>query len=184
MNEVFEALKEVSDDQIDMIVKQLVFLHSHGTRIWIVGNGGSANSSSHLSSDLANLGFDTICLTDNVSRLTALANDEGWSVVYETMVKNHFNFGDCLIIFTVNGSAGKSAKGEKWSANLCGLAKYVRGRDGGMNHIIIFSGNDGGTIVKEASLCLSISSKDPYIVEGVHSVLAHLVCKGLKAALS
>lgn len=184
MNEVMNALKEVSDDQIDMIVKQLVFLHNHGARIWIVGNGGSSATASHLSSDLANLGFDTICLTDNVSRLSSLTNDHGWPIVYNLMVENHFHFGDCLIIFTVNGSAGKSAKGEKWSANLYGLAKYIRERDGGLNHITVFSGNDGGKIVKESSLCLSISSKNPYIVEGVHSVLAHLVCQGLKEELS
>ena len=184
MDEVMNALKEVSDEQIEMIVKHLVFLYSHGARIWIVGNGGSSATASHLSSDLANLGFDTICLNDNTSRLTAVTNDHGWPIVYNVMIEEHFNFGDCLIIFTVNGSAGKSAKGEKWSANLYGLAEYLRQRDDGMNHIIVFSGNDGGKIVKQSSLCLSISSKNPYIVEGVHSVLAHLVCQGLKEDLS
>ncbi len=184
INEVKEALKEVTDEQISMIVKQLAFIHGYGARIWLVGNGGSSATASHLCSDLSNLGFDALCLNDNTSRLTAITNDHGWPIVYNIMIENHFNFGDCLIIFTVNGSSGKSSKGEKWSANLYGLAKYVREQNDGMGHIIVFSGNDGGNILKESSLCLSIHSKDPYIVEGVHSVLAHLVCKGLKEELS
>ena len=177
MKEVLKSLGEISDSQIELIVKRLAFLHGNAARIWTVGNGGSSATASHLASDLATLGFDTICLTDNTSRLTAVTNDHGWPIVYNVIVENHFNSGDCLILFTVNGAAGKSDKGEDWSANLYNLAKYIKDRDNPMNTVIVFSGNRGGTIIGVSSICLGISSKDPYIVEGVHSILTHLVCK-------
>jgi len=181
IEKVMSSLREVSDEQISMVAERLLAINESGRKVWVVGNGGSSATASHFTSDLANLGFDVVCLTDNVPRLTALTNDHGWDEVYLMMLAYRFKPGDCLVIFTVNGSAGKSQGGTDWSANLHKAARFVRFQQGGKdNTIVLFSGNDGGDIIVQASLHLTISSKDPYVVEGIHSVLAHLVCADLK----
>ncbi len=181
IEKVMSSFREVSDEQISVVAERLLAINQSGRKVWVVGNGGSSATASHFTSDLANLGFDVVCLTDNVPRLTALTNDYGWDEVYFRMLAYRFKTGDCLIIFTVNGSVGKSQGGTDWSANLYKAARLVRFQPGSKdNTIVLFSGNDGGDIIKQASLHLTISSKDPYVVEGIHSVLAHLVCESIK----
>lgn len=179
IDEVIESLQEISQEQIDLVASRLFYIREQGNRVWIVGNGGSSLLASHLTSDLANLGFDAYCLTDNIARLTAITNDFGWKNVYSRQLKELFKPGDCLVIFTVHGSSGKSDAGEEWSANLYDAAKFVRENDELSNTIIVFSGCDGGDLYHLSSLCLSIASKEAYVVEGVNSALAHLVCHAL-----
>ena len=148
--------------------------------VYCVGNGGSSSLMSHLTSDLQNLGIEAVCLTDNTARLTALTNDEGWNHVYRHMIKNRVKPSDLLIVASVHGSAGLSWAGQGWSANLYDLVQLFRDRNA---KVLSFVGNNGGMIKPLSTLCLAIKSPDPYIVEGIHSVLAHAVCKEIRETM-
>lgn len=147
-------------------------------RVFLVGNGGSSSTASHLCSDLLNLGFDAVCLTDNVPRLTAVTNDYGWGHVYEHILKSYGSpIQSVLIIFSVNGSSGESGAGEAWSQNLYSLAKQARSCGASVVSIV---GNNGGEIRNVSDICISVESRDAYVVEGCHSVLAHALCMLLR----
>lgn len=145
--------------------------------VYLVGNGGSSSTMSHLASDLNNLGLYAICLTDNIPRLTALVNDYGWDEVYNRMQEQRNLEGSVLVVASVNGSKGVSDGDQAWSANLYSLAKMTLEKGGKVLSLI---GNKGGELKKMSTLAICLESKDPYIVEGVHSVIAHMICKELK----
>jgi len=175
IRKVTAELEELDLGWVINIFNLLLVTKRKGGRIWLAGNGGSASLCGHFASDLMNLGFDVCCMTDNVARLSALTNDYGWEYVYTIQMENHFKEGDVLFLCTVHGSVGREGSG--WSANLASAAKYAKEKGG---RVLLLSGNDGGRLKAIADRSLTIHSAEPYIVEGIHSVLTHLICSLLK----
>jgi len=151
--------------------------HRFNSTVWLVGNGGSSATMSHLASDLSNLGIMAICLTDNISALTAKTNDDGWDNVYTSIVKGKAKTGDILIIASVNGSSGRSPNNESWSSNLFNLVEYFKTLH---CYRYAFVGNDGGNLKDVCDICVYINSTNPYIVEGIHSVWSHALVSEIK----
>lgn len=160
-------------------VEELLKVLRGGFRVYVSGNGGSASTASHFSADLSALGFNSICLNDSIPRVTAITNDYGWSRVYVDQLK-FISQGDILVLFTVHGGEG-CAEGEDWSINLVEAYKMCSGL--GVK-TIVFSGCLGGYFRgKENVLLLPVDSGNPYVVEGVQSVIAHMICVNLKEKL-
>lgn len=147
------------------------------SRVYCVGNGGSALTMSHMAADLCRLGIDAESLTDNVSRLTALTNDEGWGKVYREMLRGRNLKGAVLVVASVNGSSGRSESGETWSANLYDAAVYFREAGG---RVVSLVGNGGGELKNVSDVSVYIKSRNPYVVEGVHSVICHIICDKIR----
>ena len=81
----FEYLRElfgrIKREEIAAFVQALLDARARGSRVFFIGNGGSAATASHFANDLA-IGtkawacpFRVVSLTDNVATLTAIAND-------------------------------------------------------------------------------------------------------------
>jgi len=169
-----EVVKYLPETNIILIkdIANAIFIRAHrfNATVWLVGNGGSSATMSHLASDLTNLGIQAICITDNVPSLTAKINDDGWDDVYSSVVKGRIKNGDILIMASVNGSSGKSPNDELWSSNLFNLAKYFKSMHG---YRYAFIGNNGGNLKELCDISLCVDTRNPYIVDGIHSVLAH-----------
>jgi len=158
---------------IGEFVRELESVKKSGSRVWLAGNGGSASTASHFASDLMNLGFDVVCLTDNISRLTSLTNDVCWEAVYAKQLE-HFMEGDVLILLSVHGG-GK--EGETWSGNLL-LAAVEAKKQGGK--VMSLIGGNGGRLKGLSDTYITVPSESACYVEGLHSVLTHLICERLK----
>jgi D-sedoheptulose 7-phosphate isomerase len=77
-----------------------------GSKVMLVGNGGSAAIASHTAIDLVkNCGVRAMAFND-VSALTCLANDIGYEHVFAEQVRAHGFKGDTLVAIS---SSGKSA---------------------------------------------------------------------------
>ena len=75
------------------------------SRIYFVGNGGSAAIASHMAIDwMKNGGFASTCFNDGIS-LTCLANDIGFEQVFALPLSRQARPGDLLIAIS---SSGKS----------------------------------------------------------------------------
>ena len=112
--------------KIEMLAKELSQLKG---RLFIIGMGGSAGNASHAVNDFRKLcGIEAYAPTDNVSELTARANDEGLDTVFSGWLKvSKFNKNDALLIFSVGGGDEK----KKVSVNIVRaikLAKAVRAK--------------------------------------------------------
>ena len=76
-------------------------LRERGGRLWIAGLGGSAANASHAANDFRKLcGIEAYCLTDNISELTARANDEGWAEAFSLAYAKK---DDALFVLSVGG---------------------------------------------------------------------------------
>ena len=68
-------------------------------------------------------GMESYAPTDNVSKLTARTNDEGWeSVFVEWLRVSELNVKDCILVFSV----GSGNNEENLSANLGHALVYAK----------------------------------------------------------
>src|ERR1700722_2213499 len=74
--------------QIDRMVQILAQTREDGGRLFILGVGGSAGNAGHAVNDFRKIaGIEAYAPTDNVSELTARANDEGWPTIFVEWLK-------------------------------------------------------------------------------------------------
>lgn len=87
----------LSIEDIDTVMNVLAEAYETGKQVFIMGNGGSASTASHLVCDF-NKGisygkskrFKVICLNDNVATMMAYANDVSYEAVFVEQLKNFF----------------------------------------------------------------------------------------------
>jgi len=109
VSEFFAGSAEIScsidTDKIEALTAELVALRERKGRLFILGVGGSAGNAGHAVNDFRKLcGIEAYAPTDNVSELTARANDEGWETVFVEWLKvSRMNKDDAVLVFSVGG---------------------------------------------------------------------------------
>jgi D-sedoheptulose 7-phosphate isomerase len=143
--------------------------------IYFIGNGGSAATASHFANDLGKGAkstasgkksemFRALSLTDNISWLTALGNDEGYSRVFTGQLENFIQQDDIVVGISASGNSPNVVNALK-------LANEV----GAISVAIV--GFDGGEMKKIAHYSIHVpSNKGEYgPVEDVHLIVAHVI---------
>lgn len=151
-----------------------------GRRIYLIGNGGSAATASHMANDLS-LGaraegsgrFKAISLTDNHSVVTALANDSGYENVFSAQLEVLLEPGDVLVAISASGD----------SPNVVRAVEYAKSRGAAT---VAFAGFDGGAIARLCDIAVvARTPKGEYgPVEDAHMALDHLLMSYFKSRLS
>jgi D-sedoheptulose 7-phosphate isomerase len=193
MNKAFiesylKDMKEIVDrldrGKIDRIIELLFSAWKEGKTVFIMGNGGSASTATHLACDLAKCTivegkrrFKVICLNDNIPLMSALINDNGFDNLFSEQLKNLMQKNDYLIGFSVHGGEGKDKAG-LWSQNL--LKAMHLAKEEYQATLIGFSGFDGGAMKDMADECLVIPFNSTPQVESFHLAVEHLVSNCLK----
>jgi D-sedoheptulose 7-phosphate isomerase len=151
--------------------------YSRGAHIFIMGNGGSGSTASHLACDI-NKGccidlekkFKMICLNDNMPTMLALANDLSYEAVFEEQLKNFFNPGDLVIGISGSGNSENVLRA-------VGYAAAHGGKTAG------WCGFGGGRLADMVDLAFVVQSHDMQQVEDTHMVLAHMLMQAVHEAL-
>jgi D-sedoheptulose 7-phosphate isomerase len=175
------VLDKLPFDAIDRVIAALTTAHAAVRQIFIIGNGGSAATASHMMNDLnkGTLGhkgdapwkrFRVIALTDNVSLMTAWANDTDYTTVFSEPLKNLAQCGDLLIAISASGN----------SPNI--IAAVNAAKELGVK-VIGLTGFGGGKLAKLADVVFDVPSGDYGPVEDVHMILDHIITSYLYAAL-
>jgi D-sedoheptulose 7-phosphate isomerase len=115
--------------------------------------------------------FRILSLNDNVSLLTALANDLGYENVFSEQLKNLIRAGDVLIVISASGN----------SPNVLGAIRYAQERSAEVAAIVGFG---GGRAAQLADLAIVVDSDHYGIVEDVHLVLNHILVDYFKERLA
>lgn len=158
-------------EAMERVVALLCAARESGKTIYVAGNGGSAATASHWVNDLGKAAripgsppMRVMSLSDNVSWLTALANDEGYERVFAGQLENFASRGDVLIVLSASGN----------SPNLIQAVEIARSR--GVT-TIGFLGFDGGALKTMVDECLWFpTEKGAYgIVESAHGVICHIL---------
>src|SRR3974390_429984 len=95
----------VSYSTVEALADQLVKLREQNGRLFLIGVGGSAANCSHAVNDFRKLcGIQAYSPVDNVSELTARANDEGWDTIFSGWLEiSGLCADDAILIFSVGG---------------------------------------------------------------------------------
>lgn len=100
-----EIASTLDHAMVETLAAELVALRARGGRLFILGVGGSAGNCSHAVNDFRKLcGIETYSPVDNVSELTARANDEGWDTIFTGFLEgSRVTDKDAILVFSVGG---------------------------------------------------------------------------------
>lgn len=175
--ETAEIAKNIDRKAVEKAVDILREIRSQGGRVFFIGVGGGAGTGSHAANDFNKIAkISTICLSDNSSLLTALANDEGWESIFRRQLEMHrFTAKDCLFIYSVGGGT------ETTSKNLVTAIEYAKEIGA---KIIGVVGKETGATAKKADACIiapcpNDSRRTPH-TEDFQLVIDHLLVNLLK----
>lgn len=178
LKEYFEKEIELAGkldlNRLQEIITSLERARNASRRVFVFGNGGSAATASHFACDLGkgtiqpNLPrFKILCLNDNVSTLTAYANDTGFENIFSEPLVTFSERGDLAIAISASGN----------SPNIVRAVETAKGR--GLVTIGL-TGFDGGKIASLLDINLHIPSKSFGHVEDLHLAATHAICEMLK----
>ena len=133
-----DIMQRIAEEDVAHLIELLADARKNHRQIFLCGNGGSAATASHLANDLgkgASWGrekrFRVLALTDNISWITALANDTDYSEIFIEQLKNYAQPEDLLIAFSGSGNSSNILKAIKWANDNNLITVGVTGRPGG-----------------------------------------------------
>lgn len=185
--DVIDAL-EKQEAKISQMVQIMFDAWRMGRGIYILGNGGSASTASHLAADLAktindvpgNRGMKALTPWDNIPHISAIVNDRPKEDFFTAWLDTYYEIGGVGMGISVHGGSGTDFGG-KWSQNLLKGLQYIKDRRG---ETLGLSGFDGGPMAKmvDAAVVVPVAEKDlgTPLVEAFHVVVTHLVVFRLK----
>src|SRR3989338_668644 len=188
LTDVEKISREVSRDDIERVIQTLFEAWKENRQVFVMGNGGSASTATHLVSDLVKTindkpgarGIRAMALVDNIPLASAITNDRGWENLYVSQLETFYQRGDVGIGISVHGVSGKDIGGQ-WSQNLLKGLQYIKDRGG---RTIGLSGFDGGPMAKLVDAPVVVRADSTPLVEGFHVVLHHLIVFRLKELIA
>ncbi|MBI1884943.1 MAG: SIS domain-containing protein [Chloroflexi bacterium] len=159
--------------------------------VFVIGNGGSASTATHLACDLAKgtivpgrRRLRALSLADNVPLVSAWTNDGGFGGLFAEQLEPWISADDALVVLSVHGGAGHADAGP-WSQNLLRAAALARQRGA---RVIGLSGFEGGPLAGLADVAVVVPVEaEPLgtpIVESLHAAICHLLCLALRQRIA
>jgi D-sedoheptulose 7-phosphate isomerase len=96
---------KIDFSRIEALAAALGAVRERGGRLFMLGVGGSAGNCSHAVNDFRKLcGIEAYSPADNVSELTARANDEGWETIFSGWLEvSRLSERDAIFVLSVGG---------------------------------------------------------------------------------
>jgi D-sedoheptulose 7-phosphate isomerase len=148
--------QRLDHDKVEQLAVELAALRERGGRLFVIGVGGSAGNCSHSVNDFRKLcGIEAYAPVDNVSELTARANDEGWDTIF-TGYLNVSRAGpiDAILVFSVGGGDVE----RNISTNIVKAVDLAKAR--GMK-VFGVVGRDNGHTAKHGDIVVVVPVIDP-----------------------
>src|SRR5579862_9931592 len=140
--ESIQLIQKIDAGAVEALAEGLGAARDGGGRLFILGVGGSAGHAGHAVNDFRKLcGFEAYAPTDNVSELTARANDEGWESCFSGWLEgSRINSKDAVLVFSVGGGSVEKnvsvniVKALETATSAGAHVFGIVGRDGGFTH--------------------------------------------------
>jgi D,D-heptose 1,7-bisphosphate phosphatase len=163
-----KVLHSVPFETLGKALDELLAAYKNRRRVFIVGNGGSAATASHMASDFlwglvqAGLpGMRAIALTDNVSLLTAISNDSSYEKIFAVQLEVLADAHDVLLIVSASGNSPSVVRAVEAARR-----KSMR--------VLAFLGRGGGKVASLADIAVIVPSEDYGPIEDLHMSFDHL----------
>lgn len=172
--EIRETLTSISQADLHTVLSLLEETYHNGRRIFIMGNGGSAATASHLALDLAKNTImpdvprlKAISLTDHVPLITAWGNDTAYEYIFAEQLTNMIEPGDLVIGISTSGNSLNVI-------NALRLAK-VSGA-----YTVGLLGAKGGKIKEMVDAYVLAPGQNIEQEEDIHMILAHVITRYMR----
>jgi D-sedoheptulose 7-phosphate isomerase len=156
----------------------------NGRFVFIIGNGGSGTTASHMAEDLgkstlrpadlkdeAKRRLKVLSLTDNAGWLLAVGNDCGYDQIFVQQLMNYGSQGDLLIAISGSGNSPNILTAVDW-ANRHGLVTFG------------LTGYGGGKLKAMQQHGLHVALDDMGMVESIHLCVFHWVLNDVFARIN
>ena len=178
LSELETVVRDISREQVRAVVEVLFEAWQSRRTVFLIGNGGSAATASHMMNDLNKYTavpgrprFRAIALTDNVPLLTAIGNDAEYADIFVEPLRNLLCAGDILIAISASGN----------SPNVVRAVEYAR-QNGAK--VIGFCGHPGGKLARLSDLAVTIPSDRIGQQEDGHIILDHVIAAALRERIA
>ena len=175
--ELVRTLRDFDQDAIWAVTNVLFHAWESGTKVFIIGNGGSAATASHMANDLNKFTiipgkkrFKAIALTDNVPLMTAWGNDDSYESIFSEQLTNLLDEGDVLIAISASGNSANILKGVQIGRELGAVT-------------IALTGDTGGKLRHMVDYCVLAPSPNIGPQEDCHMILDHIIANTLRALI-
>ena len=166
------AITELPLESIVELIDAVDMIRTNGGTVHLIGNGGSAGTPSHSAGDWSKeLSMRTICHTDNVSALTAWANDTDYSNVFAASLSVYLQEGDLLIAYSGSGNSENVIKG------------VAVAHDRGIKVAAItgdYKGGAGGRLATVADISIICPTTSMERIEDFQLIINHIVKEAIK----
>jgi D-sedoheptulose 7-phosphate isomerase len=156
----------------------------NGRFVFIIGNGGSGTTASHMAEDLGKSSLrpsdlkdeskkrlKVLSLTDNVGWLLAVGNDCGYDQIFLQQLMNYGSKGDLLLAISGSGNSPNILTAVDW-ANRHGLTTFG------------LTGYNGGKLKQMQQHGLHVDLDDMGMVESIHLAIFHWVLNDVFARIN
>lgn len=172
--EIARCLSSLDKTKIELVIDVLVQAYKKDRKVFILGNGGSASTASHMACDLGKgtlqrvydnteKRFKVISLTDNVAIMTAFANDLSFDDIFVQQLRNLVETNDVVIALTGSGNSPNVVKAVEY-AKSCGAVT-----------IGILGFKTGGKLGKIVDYSIITDSNHYGPIEDMQLVLNHMI---------
>jgi D-sedoheptulose 7-phosphate isomerase len=181
MDAVEEYLRQLSKviegmprKQIWDVIGVLMDAWRRDATVFLLGNGGSAATASHMANDLnkativpGKRRFKALALTDNIPLMTAWGNDTAYENIFAEQMLNFLEPGDVVIGISASGNSANVLKAIHVAHDLGAV-------------VVGFTGSAGGELKDMVDHCIQIPSDHIGQQEDGHMILDHLVASTLR----
>ncbi len=112
LGEIEAAVKQIDRDAVRAVVDALFACWARGGTTYLIGNGGSASTASHMMNDLTKCTivegrprFRAMAFTDNVPVMTAFANDQSYEDIFVEPLRAHLDARDVVLALSGSGNS-------------------------------------------------------------------------------
>jgi len=164
------AYDSIPVEEVAKLIEKFREVLKNDKKVFIFGNGGSAASASHFATDLGKSAsrkigkyFKVMSLNDNVSWMTALANDDAYEDVFVGQLKNYGSEGDIAFGISVSGNSPSCVQALTWARN-------------NSLETIALVGANRGIMAEIAHHVIAINDEHYGRVEDAHMTICHMLC--------
>lgn len=172
--EVIRCMVLLEKNSISQVIETVVEAYRNDKKIYILGNGGSASTASHIACDLGKgtltrvydakeKRLHVISLTDNVAVITAYANDLSYDDIFLQQLRNLVEKDD--IVIGISGSGN--------TKNVLNAIEYAK--KSGAKTVGFTGFETGGKLATLVDIPVIVRTNHYGPLEDVHMMIGHLV---------
>ncbi|MEZ6062476.1 MAG: SIS domain-containing protein [Planctomycetaceae bacterium] len=184
MNRLNEELQRIDQAAMTRWADLVYSAWETGNFVYIIGNGGSGTTASHMAEDLGKSSLrecdlkdesrkrlKVLSLTDNAGWLMAVGNDLAYDQIFVQQLMNYGQPGDVLLAISGSGNSPNVLNAVDW-ANRHGLKTFG------------LTGYGGGKLKESQQDGLHVALNDMGMVESIHLCLFHWVLNDVFARIN